>query len=472
MPLVRGVDRGLDVGMLVQRRNLALQAMQHLGRNDANLRLTADTIQSISDLPAADLATHIKRAESLLASATEELPGQDAITLSIERANRRLVAYRELQTRLMSESRDAEPGELHIVQDLYSKPGFLLVWTAIDERRRAAVQVDASDLLRSLSETLPHTTGVYVVDGRGLPLGIDGRIEADAEPIPVSVSVGLGRLFPQLHIAATGLDSPENIALDRVLLPLAPLGVSLILGLLAVGAQLTADRRERDLQHRQQEFITRVTHELKTPLAGIRVMAETLQLGAAEDSRTRDQFLDRILAECNNLSARIDEVLSAARKPQIKNIVEVSANEMVASVVERWEPRFIQADAKLETRLDATPVVSVDLDLMSDAIGNLLDNALKYSRPGIPGRCRVRTGTTGRWVIIEVADNGMGVPRDKRKAVFDRFTRVEGTGRGKAGGHGLGLSFVSDAAEAHSGLVECVDGIDGGACFRIKLPRR
>ena len=286
------------------------------------------------------------------------------------------------------------------------------------------------------------------------------------------MSVGLGRLFPQLHIAATGLDSPENIALDRVLLPLAPLGVSLILGLLAVGAQLTADRREKDLQHRQQEFITRVTHELKTPLAGIRVMAETLQLGAAEDSRTRDQFLDRILAECNNLSARIDEVLGAARKPQIKNIVEVSANEMVASVVERWEPRFVQSDAKLETRLDPTPVVSVDLDLMSDAIGNLLDNALKYSRPGIPGRCRVRTGTTGRWVIIEVADNGMGVPRDKRKAVFDRFTRVEGTGRGKAGGHGLGLSFVSDTAEAHRGLVECVDGIDGGACFRIKLPRR
>jgi len=166
MPLVSGVDRGLDVGMLVQRRNLALQAMQELGRDDAHGRLTADTIQAITQLPAADLTTHIKRAESLLKDAPEDLPERERLERSIDRANRRLVAYRELQSRLMSESRDAEPGELHIVQDLYSKPGFLLVWTAIDDRRRAAVQVDASDLLQSLSETLPHTTGVYVVDAR------------------------------------------------------------------------------------------------------------------------------------------------------------------------------------------------------------------------------------------------------------------------------------------------------------------
>jgi len=109
---------------------------------------------------------------------------------------------------------------------------------------------------------------------------------------------------------------------------------------------------------------------------------------------------------------------------------------------------------------------------MHDAIGNLLDNALKYRRPGIPGLCRVRTGVSGRWVIIEVADNGMGVPSDKRKLIFERFTRVEGPRRGKAGGHGLGLAFVAETAEAHHGLVECADGIDGGARFRIKLPRR
>jgi len=472
MSLVHAAGRDLDVGLLIQRREQALQALDALGRTDAHRKLAADTIRAITDLSSPDLQVHLEGAEHILDALPEDTPELGALTNRVERARRRVVAYRELEARLISESRSATPGELHIVQDLYSKPGFLLVWTAIDDRQRAAIQVDASDLLRSLSETLPPTTGVYIVDSRGRPLGPDGRQQADVTPIAVSASVGLGRLFPHLHIAEAQSSSSGKVALDRILLPLAPLGVSLILGLLAVWAQVTAGRREQDLQHRQQEFITRVTHELKTPLAGIRVMAETLQLGAAQDPKTRDQFLDRILSECNNLSARIDEVLNAARKPQIRNVVKISADELVKSVVDRWDPRFAQRDALLETRLDGTPPVSVDIDLMHDAIGNLLDNALKYRRPGIRGICRVRTGTTGRWVIIEVADNGMGIPPEKRHAVFERFTRVEGPGRGKAGGHGLGLAFVADTAEAHDGLVECVDGIDGGACFRIKLPRR
>jgi signal transduction histidine kinase len=132
----------------------------------------------------------------------------------------------------------------------------------------------------------------------------------------------------------------------------------------------------------------------------------------------------------------------------------------------------VQRGATLEARIDETPEVEVDVELMQDAIGNLLDNALKYNRPGIAGLCRIRTGFTRRWVIIEVSDNGLGVPPDKRSLVFERFTRVEGPGRGKAGGHGLGLAFVADTATAHDGLVECVDGIDGGATFRIKLRRR
>ena len=101
-------------------------------------------------------------------------------------------------------------------------------------------------------------------------------------PSPVFVSVSLGRILPHLH-AASGPPADDEQHLDRLLPPLAPpLGVSIILGVPAVAAQLTAAGRERELNARQQEFITRVTHELKTPSAGIRVMAETLQLGATK----------------------------------------------------------------------------------------------------------------------------------------------------------------------------------------------
>ena len=105
-------------------------------------------------------------------------------------------------------------------------------------------------------------------------------------------------------------------------------------------------------------------------------------------------------------------------------------------------------------------------------MSNLLDNALKYRREGTRGLAQVRTGEMGRWVVVEVADNGIGVPPDMRRAIFERFQRVEGHGRGKAGGHGLGLSFVADTAAAHGGLVECSDGLNGGARFRLKLRRR
>ncbi|HCH66175.1 MAG: hypothetical protein CL927_01225 [Deltaproteobacteria bacterium] len=467
-----GRQLGLDPRLLLERRTQGIQALGELGRADEARALTANTIRALASLTATDLEPQLDLGKDLLAQIPTNDAQFEALSNELKRAQRRVVAFRELKERLVSESRDAVPGELHIVQDVYSQPGFVVMWTAIDERQRAAVQIDASNLLRVFSETLPLTNGVYIADSQGRRLGPEGQVEADAAAMPVFVSVGLGRIFPHLHIAASKPPTDESRISDQMLLPLAPLGISIILGVLAVVAQLTAAGRERELNSRQQEFITRVTHELKTPLAGIRVMAETLQLGAAQDPQTRDQFLDRILNECNNLSARVDEVLSAARKPEIRNMVSISADELVRSVLERWQERFAQHDATLDARLDPTPPVSVDIDLMHDAIGNLLDNALKYRRPGIPGQCSVRTGVSGRWVVIEVTDNGIGVPTDRRKVIFERFTRVEGPRRGKAGGHGLGLAFVADTTEAHRGLIECLDGIDGGARFRIKLPRR
>jgi len=471
MSLPRAASRGFDVGRMLRRREQALTAYAMLDRDGAHLELRQDTIRDISDLDGPLLDAHLDTAVELL----ETLPADDARTAPlaerVQRAQRRLFAYRVLGERLVMESETARVGELHIVHDLYTRPGFLLVWTALPDGRRAAVQVDAQPLLQSFVDTLPTSTGLEVVDSRGIPVDENGLVIADQPPLDTEASVPLGRLFPQLHLS-TAAHEGDPLAWTRLLLPLAPLAISFLLGVLAIMAQVTAERRERELQKRQQEFITRVTHELKTPLAGIRIMAETLQLGAAADPATRDNFLDRILNECNNLSERIDEVLSAARTPTLRNLTRLGAHALAAPVVERWRPRFVQRGATLEDRLDETPEVEVDIELMQDAIGNLLDNALKYGRPGIAGLCRIRTGVTRRWVIIEVSDNGLGVPPEKRELVFERFTRVEGPGRGKAGGHGLGLAFVADTASAHGGLVECVDGIDGGATFRIKLPRR
>jgi signal transduction histidine kinase len=244
-----------------------------------------------------------------------------------------------------------------------------------------------------------------------------------------------------------------------------------LLGMIAITGRLRADSKERDLFERQQAFIARVTHELKTPLAGIRVMAETLEMGAAKDEETSKVFLEKIIQEAERLGKRIDEVLTVARKPEVSARTPVAPHELAQEMVDLWTPRYQAVGARLDTDLKACESIAADPALLRDALSNLLDNALKYRRVGIPGRCMVRTGEVGRFVIFEVTDNGIGVPVSMRRRIFERFARVEGAGRGKAGGHGLGLSFAAEAVEAHGGLIECLDGFNGGTRIRLKLRR-
>ena len=112
-----------------------------------------------------------------------------------------------------------------------------------------------------------------------------------------------------------------------------------------------------------------------------------------------------------------------------------------------------------------------DSDTLRDAISCLLDNALKYRREDRnDSQVRLDLYQEGRQVIIAVSDNGIGVPKAMRKSIFERFVRVEGPNRGKAGGHGLGLNQVREIVNAHGGTIVCVDGIDGGARFVMRLP--
>jgi two-component system phosphate regulon sensor histidine kinase PhoR len=308
-----------------------------------------------------------------------------------------------------------------------------------------------------------------ILDSSGQPV-LEDELAADHVTL---ANAPLGWLFPHLRLAVVAPPhDPSKQVFWSVLAQLLPLGIAMVLGLIGIVVQQTANRRERELFARQTDFMARVTHELKTPLAGIRVMAETLQMGAKHDPKTVDRFLDRIIHESENLGARIDEVLTAARKPAVSARTPVHPEQLAAEVVETWRPRFQHAGAVLETDLRPCHPIPADPPLLRDALGNLLDNALKYRRPGVRGRVLVRTAETSRWVLIEVVDNGLGVPVPMRRQIFERFARVEGPGRGKAGGHGLGLSFVADTADAHHGMVECTDGFDGGARFRIKLRRR
>lgn len=485
-PLTSARAAGLSLQRLTTRRLLGGEVLLALGQRSRAADLLLDTFQQITTLSGPDLEATLPAAERLARVELADLLTEEehaALDAPLSRARRRLAGYHEIRDRIgtlgnggITPTGPQLPGlseRPRVMHDLYSDPGFILVWAQIDERTVTAVHLDARDLLQNLQDAERAEAGmdrrIVILDGGGRPV-----LGMDLDPDLVALAdAPLGWLFPHLRLAllATPRDEGQQVFWS-VLAQLLPLGVALVLGVVGIAVQQAANRRERELFARQTDFMARVTHELKTPLAGIRVMAETLQMGAKDDPQTTDRFLERIIHESENLGNRIDEVLTAARQPEVSEKTPIRPEELAAEVVETWKPRFQQAGATLETDLRPCHPIPADPPLLRDALGNLLDNALKYQRPGVRGKVLVRTAQTSRWVIIEVVDNGLGVPIPMRRQIFERFARVEGPGRGKAGGHGLGLSFVADTAAAHRGMVECTDGFDGGARFRIKLRRR
>jgi signal transduction histidine kinase len=474
--LAAATSRGLNPQRLLHRRLTLAAALSQTGKGTRRLAILTDTVIELTKLSGPDLVALLPRGQRLF---EHELQGrvtpkvEETVTGRLARAERRVAGYQEVTGRLMAMNpAGPDANELHFVHDMYAIPGFLLIWTRLPDGRVGAVHLDVETMLFNLvrdDRRLGLNRPLVIFDVQGRPVRPEG---IDTSASRVLAEVPLGHMLPHLRLALLApVDDLTRQEITARVAGIAPLVLAVLLGVGALLVQNTATTREREFYKRQQDFIARVTHELKTPLAGIKVMAETLEMGAAEDPQSAAVFLGRILQEAEKLEKRIDEVLVAARQPTVAATTPMHIDELAQEVVNAWAPRYAQAGGAIETDLKRCPAVAADPALLRDAMNNLLDNALKYRREGTRGKVTVRTGEMGRWVVFEVTDNGIGVPPAMRKRVFERFERVEGHGRGKAGGHGLGLAFVADTAAAHGGLVECTEAPGGGARFRLKLRR-
>jgi signal transduction histidine kinase len=179
----------------------------------------------------------------------------------------------------------------------------------------------------------------------------------------------------------------------------------------------------------------------------------------------------RIVDEADRLTERVDESLAVGRERTVPDARRFDPEEPLLEAVDDWGPRLEDAGVKLVADLHPTDPVTGDPAAIRDAVACLLDNALKYHDPNKPQKMAWLTlQQEGKNVVIEVTDNGIGVPPEMRAAIFDRFVRVEGPNRGLSGGHGLGLAQVAEIARLHGGTVACTDGVDGGARFTLRLP--
>jgi two-component system sensor histidine kinase SenX3 len=236
----------------------------------------------------------------------------------------------------------------------------------------------------------------------------------------------------------------------------------------AVAIVQDASDRHR-LEAIRRDFVANVSHELKTPVGALSLLAETLD--GEDDPDVVARLVYRVAAEAERLGRIIDDLLDLSRIEANESPRQemVPLSMIVGQAVELLRPVAASSDVRLE--VDDPPrhlAVPGDRRDLVSAVSNLVDNAIKYSERG--SLVQVRVDTADAEVAISVIDQGVGIPKGDRERIFERFYRVDRARSRSTGGTGLGLSIVRHVAVNHSGSVEVESREGEGSTFTLRLP--
>ncbi|KJY51002.1 Two-component system, sensor histidine kinase [Bombilactobacillus mellis] len=254
-----------------------------------------------------------------------------------------------------------------------------------------------------------------------------------------------------------------------------------VTGLVCVLHDVTEQRK---IDNDRRLFVSNVSHELRTPLTSLRSYVETLNDGAWQDSQLAPRFLKVIQEETERMIRMVNSLLDLSRFDQGTakiNVELVNFNEFFNFILDRFDMLIkndqdkAQAAGKPFKKYSIKRVftqkdlwVEIDPDKMTQAIDNIMNNAIKYSPNG--GTITCRLNDTQRYIILSITDQGLGIPRKDLKKVFDRFYRVDKARSRKQGGTGLGLSISKEVIEAQGGHVWVNSMENRGSTFYISLP--
>ncbi len=285
--------------------------------------------------------------------------------------------------------------------------------------------------------------------------------------------------FITLGVLLTGLTVFLNITWiihNEGHLALLVLGI-ILFAILVAGVVLNTIFLVREVRRneRQDSFLNAVTHELKTPIASIRLYLETLQRRPLDEAQ-RQQFYASMLTDSDRLLATVEQVLKAGQlgqKHRQQNRTLIDLEPLVADCIAiTLQRHHLPADAIM---LDPVPgsvrlrIMGIADDLRT-AILNLLDNAVKYSPEGVHVRCSLSI-TRYTWATLSITDTGIGLPADQHKRIFRRFYRVPGRTMMRIKGTGLGLFLVRNIVRQHGGdIVASSPGLNHGTTVTLTLP--
>jgi signal transduction histidine kinase len=230
-----------------------------------------------------------------------------------------------------------------------------------------------------------------------------------------------------------------------------------------------------DLSERRIRFVSAVTHELRTPLTTLRLYLDMLVNGLVREDRQRDEYIHTLHAETDRLNRLVANVLDFSRlenqRPRL-NRTAVPIADLLEQVRSTWQGRCQDAEKELliENSLATDALLWTDRELVQQVLGNLIDNACKYSRDAEDRRLWLRARSEGKRLVFEIEDRGPGVPEKDRRAIFRAFRRGRGADE-TAGGVGLGLALAQRWTQLLGGrLTLQANPSNRGACFRIELP--
>lgn len=229
----------------------------------------------------------------------------------------------------------------------------------------------------------------------------------------------------------------------------------------------------RKLENFRRDFVANVSHEIKTPLTVIRGAVETLQDGAINEPESARRFMEIISTHSERLNNLVQDILSLSlleyrASGERYDLVNCDLSLPLASAVKLEQPRAEEAGIRLVTEIEANPQVRIDVQLIEQAVVNLIDNAIKHS--GEKSEIRIRLHTEDGNAVLSVTDRGCGIAPEHVERLFERFYRVDKARSRKAGGTGLGLAIVKHIMQLHRGSAEVRSRPGEGSTFLLRLP--
>ncbi|MFZ0530912.1 MAG: ATP-binding protein [Propionicimonas sp.] len=348
--------------------------------------------------------------------------------------------------------------------------GALAVWLGL----RATAAKEASQIIRrsELGEILaPMRAAVAVVNDAEVVLAASAFAKAcglvrgsSIGPAPIAAMLAPAR--GEGTVQERDLRLPPGPASPAVVLAVKVLPLSNG-AVLVLGEDRSADLR---FSETRRDFVANITHELKTPIGAISLLAEAADAGA-DDPAAVHRFLGRLSMETARLNELVSQIIALSRLQAADPLLaahDVDVTGVMTTAVARC--RQIADAGSIQVSLAATPGLLVvgDAEQLETAVTNLVQNAIAYSEPG--ARVAVTSRVVDDQVEIRVSDNGIGISEADQARIFERFYRVDADRSRASGGTGLGLSIVKHVAAAHGGEVSVWSKLGQGSTFTLRLP--